>query len=297
MVTPGCKKHRCWGTIPQMYCKSPKPCQRGTEPLTLPDAYKKAPLDVLNLQLLDVSEQFGTFPNTSDTAQRHIEQADNPSWSMNRHHWSYRAMCNFWVRGILEVPEVRSLEYYMRMDTDSRLQCRHATYDPFRHMAQDPGLSYGLFSFIEDSPEVTQELNKFVSKYVKEHSELHPPEEQLKKYWTNPKSVSKPPSFYNNLEIVKIPFMLQPAVAAFNQAIEDSRGIWSYRWGDACIRYAQMMLFGDPVKSMLCLDLFTDIKYAHASAGYELKSWCVSYSQTIVYDQPKKLEDFCFSGK
>ena len=48
-------------------------------------------------------------------------------------------------------------------------------------MAQDPGLSYGLFSFIEDSPEVTQELNKFVSMYVKEHSELHPPEEQLKK--------------------------------------------------------------------------------------------------------------------
>ena len=59
----------------------------------------------LGAGLVDVSEQFGTYPNTTDPKQPHIEQK-NPSWEMNKHHWSYRAMCNFWCDSSMHVSTI-----------------------------------------------------------------------------------------------------------------------------------------------------------------------------------------------
>ena len=44
----------------------------------------------------------------------------------------YRAMCAFWTGALLKVPEIKRLNWYMRVDTDSKLECQsNSTYDPF----------------------------------------------------------------------------------------------------------------------------------------------------------------------
>jgi len=40
------------------------------------------------------------------------------------------------------------------------------------------------------------------------------------------------PSFYNNFELVHVPWFRSPAIKAFNAVVHDSQGVWKYRWGD-----------------------------------------------------------------
>ena len=50
------------------------------------------------------------------------------------------------------------------------------------------------------------------------------------------------PNFWNNLEIVDLSFMRRKDVVDFTKAIDESKGIFLYRWGDAPLRYATLAL-------------------------------------------------------
>jgi hypothetical protein len=51
------------------------------------------------------------------------------------------------------------------------------------------------------------------------------------------------PNFWNNVEIVDLSFMQRKEVLDFTKAVDDSRGIFLYRWGDAPLRYVTLALF------------------------------------------------------
>jgi hypothetical protein len=51
------------------------------------------------------------------------------------------------------------------------------------------------------------------------------------------------PHFWNNFEIVDLSFMQQDNVIDFIEAVDESRGIFLYRWGDAPLRYITLALF------------------------------------------------------
>jgi hypothetical protein len=53
-------------------------------------------------------------------------------------------------------------------------------------------------------------------------------------------------AFYNNLEIVQVPFLQRPDVVHFTEAIVKNKGIYTHRWGDAIIRFYQVTLFSKP---------------------------------------------------
>ncbi len=55
-------------------------------------------------------------------------------------------------------------------------------------------------------------------------------------------------SFWNNIEIVDISFMQRRDVVDFIQAIDESKGIFLYRWGDAPLRYIMLALFAKPIQ-------------------------------------------------
>lgn len=57
-----------------------------------------------------------------------------PSWAKKTFTWGYRAMCNFWSSTVFDLPEIAALDYYMRLDDDSRLVCIDADFDPFVEM-------------------------------------------------------------------------------------------------------------------------------------------------------------------
>jgi len=53
------------------------------------------------------------------------------------------------------------------------------------------------------------------------------------------------PNFWNNIEVVDLSFMRRKEVLDFIQAIDESKGIFLYRWGDAPLRYITLALFAN----------------------------------------------------
>ena len=49
--------------------------------------------------------------------------------------------------------------------------------------------------------------------------------------------------FYNNLELMHVPFFRSPQVARFTEFVLGTLGVWRFRWGDALVRFAQVGLF------------------------------------------------------
>ena len=53
------------------------------------------------------------------------------------------------------------------------------------------------------------------------------------------------PVFWNNFEIVEISFMRRKEVIDFIRAVDESQGIFLYRWGDALLRFITLALFSN----------------------------------------------------
>jgi hypothetical protein len=53
------------------------------------------------------------------------------------------------------------------------------------------------------------------------------------------------PNYWNNVEVVDLSFMQRKEVLDFTRAIDESRGIFLYRWGDAPLRYVTLALFAN----------------------------------------------------
>ena len=143
-------------------------------------------------------------------------------------------MCNFWARGVFEVPEVAALDYYLRLDDDSVVGCTASTPDPFGEL-RSRGAVYGFWKFAWDPVPMSQPwLEEYMGgdgAVVADGARL-----PIRKGCT-----ACEPSFYNNFEIVDVGFMRRSAeIAALNAAVAKSNGIWRFRWGDAAIRFWQL---------------------------------------------------------
>jgi len=53
------------------------------------------------------------------------------------------------------------------------------------------------------------------------------------------------PNFWNNIEAIDLSFIRRKEVLDFIQAIDESKGIFLYRWGDAPLRYITLALFAN----------------------------------------------------
>jgi hypothetical protein len=51
------------------------------------------------------------------------------------------------------------------------------------------------------------------------------------------------PSYSNNVEVVELSFIRRKDVLDFTKAVDESQGIFLYRWGDAPLRYITLALF------------------------------------------------------
>jgi hypothetical protein len=54
---------------------------------------------------------------------------------------------------------------------------------------------------------------------------------------------SEIPNYWNNIEVVDLAFMQRNDVMDFIKTIDESQGIFLYRWGDAPLRYITLALF------------------------------------------------------
>ena len=51
------------------------------------------------------------------------------------------------------------------------------------------------------------------------------------------------PNYWNNLEVIDLSLIRRKEVVDFMRWIDESRGIFLYRWGDAPLRYITLALF------------------------------------------------------
>ena len=176
---------------------------------------------------------------------------------------NYKAMCQFWFTRIFDVAFVARLDYYLRLDTDSKLTCFPSTGDPFAVVS---GRIYGYVAVHVDPPSVVRNLTAFA---VRAEAGLSLPRARASDRrihsWHHNDMDAIPelcpfPLFYNNFEVVYVPWFCRPNVRALASAVDATGMIYSSRWGDAPLRFLTLSLFAT-IDDLVCLG--GDFHYVH----------------------------------
>ena len=79
-------------------------------------------------------------------------------------------------------------------------------------------MRYGYYRYTPDGIHVSKDLNKLVLNYIDNQNLDH-----FIPSWVDMKA-RRAPSFYNNFEVVNVPYFLQPKVQNFTQTVVQSDG-------------------------------------------------------------------------
>ena len=238
------------------------------------------------------------------------------SWKAreDKTHFGYNNMIRWMVRGIFEHPLLGSaggLEYYMRLDTDSRL-LSPLPEDPFELMRRD-GLKYMFYDTLDDVKRYSSGLVLLAEEHARrggaaggevagggEPPRPSPIEPAWPAAWAHAlANRDTPPSFYNNIEFGETAFFRRPDVQALVKRIDADGGIYRHRWGDATIRWLTLSLFARPdqVRGFCNFDYDHDGRVRREdmrcrrpgnNPSQDLSCVCFQYSQTEVW-RPKKV--------
>ena len=162
---------------------------------------------------------------------------------------SYRHMCRFNAKSVYEEASVRMLDYYWRLDDDSRL-ISPVNYDVFVFMKKRE-LQYGYIWQFYDSNSCVIGLWEATGRYIQENN-LQP---KFFKDWP------KPSLYYNNFEIASTDMWLSKEYEKYIEYLDLLGGIYYSRWGDAPIHGIAVSLFLEKNQT----HHFKDIGYHHSS--------------------------------
>lgn len=169
---------------------------------------------------------------------------DKPK-AMNLGGMGYRHMCNFFANAIFLRPELDGYDYQMRLDDDSFI-LSPICFNVFERMAKNR-YKYCYRAIEYDIYETCEGLWSFARDYFR---------------CLNGRRLKMPPPYpvyYTNFEINDIDWFRSEPWQDFAKAVDATKGIWNYRWGDAPIRYLGINGLLDP-EEILCLK---ELHYAH----------------------------------
>jgi len=198
----------------------------------------------------NVDNLFATFPDGFDP------YGNEPTF-WKRGKWNYHHMIRFWFKLVFETSEVQSLEYIMRLDTDSRLIGKWTNvFDSMKanrllYVANDERVEF------EKILPGTLNLRKFFHRYKTEKN-LSPKDTVKTQLAFREDGVLM---YYNNFEVFKMSFFRQSLVQDWINAVDASHGIYKYRWGDAVLRYLTFALFAKDYEVVQRADL--NLGYCH----------------------------------
>lgn len=170
---------------------------------------------------------------------KHIRQLPRGNWAeYPRFGVGYRNMCRFFSLGLY--PNIRDLDYYMRLDDDSVIQTEIG-YDPFLFM-QENGKDYAWRAIAGETASVVVGL--------KELLEQHDPVF---------KGININPMFYNNFHIARPSLWLESPCKEALAAIDASDGFYIGRWGDAPVQTLLVRAYVPEERR----HAFDDFRYKH----------------------------------
>ena len=161
----------------------------------------------------------------------------------------YRHMCRFYAGEIFKQELLDDYEYVWRLDTDSFI-LQAIEGNVFEDMSNANAV-YGYINIQHDHPKMVKGLWELAATYFKpSSSSIFTPEAREKHFQR---------VFYTNFEIYNMKWFKGAAYQDFYNHIDNSAGIYKYRWGDHAIRYLGLHGLGAKDK---CL-FFKDIVYQH----------------------------------
>ncbi|CAF3417101.1 unnamed protein product [Rotaria sp. Silwood1] len=163
----------------------------------------------------------------------------DPSWSQ-KGKWNYHHMCYFWFKQVFELKIIQRYRYMMRLDDDSQILGKWPNV--FEIMVKHQALymaNQREVDFEYVLPGITLVRNVTTAFISKNKITLQNPA-MFADIFNRTMEI---PNYWNNFEIVDLSFMRRKEVVDFIQCIDESRGVFLYRWGDAPLRYITLALF------------------------------------------------------
>ena len=181
----------------------------------------------------NVDDAFTSFPKGFDPYE------NEPTWT-KRGKWNYQQMCRFWFKLVLDIPLVHEYEYFMRLDDDSRI--RGVWFDIFEFMKMKNAT---YFANIEEADSERglpglMELRTLTMNFTEKYRVVPKDPGRLVRAFDIPGHIR----LYNtNFDLIKVDFFRRPEVRQWNDVVDESFGIFKYRWGDHVLRYLTTALF------------------------------------------------------
>jgi hypothetical protein len=191
-----------------------------------------AVVENVTVHYVDVSDMWRTFPPGFDPGKH------SSTWTVSKARdvtWGYHHMCRFFSLLLFDMPVMRDIRYYMRLDLDSCL--RNVNVPPASLIN---GSVVYVWDAIELDPEyVVRGLRDLTEDYVA-HFGIVPKSPDR---WAVAFSGDDVRMYGTNFEIMDLMFWRKPEVQKFIRFIDLSWGQFLSRWGDAPIRYLALALF------------------------------------------------------
>jgi hypothetical protein len=189
----------------------------------------------VTVHYIEVSAVWRTFPPGFDPAKH------QSTWTVGESHdviWGYHHVCRFFSLLLFDMPLMRDIRYYMRLDLDSCL--RNVDFPPTSLL--NGSVVYIWDMLVWDPEMVVRGLRDFVEDYVRYFGIVPKSPEQ----WADAFQAEDVRMYGTNFEIMDLMFCRKPEVQKFVTFIDLSWGQFLWRWGDAPIRYLALTLFATP---------------------------------------------------
>jgi len=238
------------------------------------------------------AHHFGKLPDNidADKLNRILAVRPVPYWRNKQ----YRLMCRWWM---VYMPTVTSgYDYIMRMDDDSIIEEPVQT-DLFK-MASDKGLvymsnmihvdcgvcCYGMKDFfmklcpdkkaILDQAFVPQTIDLRRVEYHGVRAMISLTASPLPNELPREYTLQMPTMYYNNFHITRPDFWVRPDVAEAIKHIDDHKGIFYHRWGDAPLQSLLVLLYAKPEQVSRCVFKYSKRMQREAFIGDDGQHYC-----------------------
>ena len=162
----------------------------------------------------------------------------------------YRHMCRFFAGEIFKHNKLSKYRYIWRLDTDSFI-LSPISYNVFNRLDEKKAV-YGYINIQNDHPGVVHNLWELSSNYFKQINKGHIFKPDIIDAHRNR-------VFYTNFEIFDMEWFKGNDYQNFYNFIDNTGGIYVYRWGDHSIRYIALNSLLEKEQ----LYFFNDIRYYH----------------------------------
>lgn len=214
-------------------------------------------LDNLKQKLINIKVSFVkidfSIPNhyTSDQLASIPEYFPHPDFPQAQgFSIGYRHMCRFFSGAIFTHPTLTDYKYIWRLDTDSFI-VSPIQYNVFDKLQENNSI-YGYINIQHDHPGTIKNLWEISQQYFTTLNKNH--------IFQQPDITHhKNRVFYTNFEIFDMEWFRSKNYMDYFNFIDNTAGIYQYRWGDHSIRYIALNSLATPDQ----LYFYDDIHYFH----------------------------------